>query len=78
MAALSSERARLSTTACPHPWALAPTKNHAAQVYLKMLAHTDAARVRERMHGRYFAKARIICDPVEEAAYDRKFSLSRA
>jgi len=47
-------------------------------VYCKLLAHQEAARVRAAMHGRYFAKNRIICEYVEESVYDKKNKLKRS
>merc|ERR1712032_567879 len=44
-------------------------------VYVKMLAHTEATRIKERMHGRFFDKNKIICEYVEESSYDKKNKL---
>lgn len=44
-------------------------------VYVKMLANGEAARVIEVMHGRFFARNKIIASNVEEAILDRKFKL---
>jgi len=44
-------------------------------VYLKMLAHTEAARIKELMHGRFFAKNKIIAEFVDEASYNKKHKL---
>jgi len=44
-------------------------------VYIKMLAHTEATRVIEVMHGRFFAKNKILVSFIEEAAYDKKMKL---
>jgi len=41
-------------------------------VYIKLLAHAEAGRVKAAMHGRYFAQNKIICEYVEEGAYDKK------
>eukprot|EP00316_Scyphosphaera_apsteinii_P008681 CAMPEP_0119310230 /NCGR_PEP_ID=MMETSP1333-20130426/18301_1 /TAXON_ID=418940 /ORGANISM="Scyphosphaera apsteinii, Strain RCC1455" /LENGTH=443 /DNA_ID=CAMNT_0007314381 /DNA_START=39 /DNA_END=1370 /DNA_ORIENTATION=- len=45
-------------------------------VYVKMLAHTEATRVKERMHGRFFAKNKILCELIDEGTYDKKNKLS--
>jgi len=42
-------------------------------VYIKMLANAEAARVLELMHGRYFAKNKILASYVPEDQLDRKF-----
>jgi len=44
-------------------------------VYLKMLTHAEAARVKERMHGRFFAKNKIIAEFIEEPQYNKKHKL---
>ena len=44
-------------------------------VYLKMLADSEAARVLEVMHGRYFAKNKILASYVDEPTVDKKFKL---
>jgi len=44
-------------------------------VYVKMLTHTEATRIKERMHGRFFAKNKIIAEHVDEAVYDKKNKL---
>merc|ERR1712216_455159 len=44
-------------------------------VFVKMLAHPEATRVQEVMHGRYFAKNKIIVSFVDEATYDKKMKL---
>ena len=46
-------------------------------VYIKMLANSEAARVIELMHGRYFAKQKILASTVEETTLDKKFKLGR-
>mmetsp|Transcript_10801 Transcript_10801/g.35568 ORF Transcript_10801/g.35568 Transcript_10801/m.35568 type:complete len:102 (+) Transcript_10801:1199-1504(+) len=51
---------------------VAPDRWSNGFVYIKMLAHSEAARLKQAMHGRYFAKNRIVCEYVEEAAYDKK------
>merc|ERR1712087_332596 len=45
-------------------------------VYVKMLAHTEAERVKDRMHGRFFAKNKIICELIDETTYDKKNKLA--
>ena len=40
-----------------------------------MLAHTEATRVHEVMHGRFFAKNKILVSFIDEAAYDKKMKL---
>lgn len=47
-------------------------------VYIKMLANAEAARVLELMHGRYFAKNKILASHTSEEALDKKFKLRRA
>ena len=44
-------------------------------VYVKMLANSEAARVIELMHGRYFAKQKIIASLIDEVTLDKKFKL---
>ena len=44
-------------------------------VYIKMLANAEAARVLEVMHGRYFAKNKILASLIDEATLDKKFKL---
>ena len=44
-------------------------------VYLKLLSHPEALRLKETMHGRYFAKNKIIAELVPEAAYNKKWRL---
>ena len=44
-------------------------------VYVKMLANSEAARVIELMHGRYFAKQKILASLIDEVALDKKFKL---
>lgn len=44
-------------------------------VYLKMLSNVEAGRVLEVMHGRYFAKQKILASTVEESTLDKKFKL---
>ena len=46
-------------------------------VYVKMLGVPEAARVAEVMHGRYFAKQKILASSVPEEQLDKKFKLSR-
>ena len=46
-------------------------------VYVKMLAHTEALNLKDRMHGRFFAKNRIIAEYVDEGVYDKKNKLAR-
>jgi len=41
-------------------------------VYIKMLAHSEAANLRDLMHGRYFAKNKIIAELMDEALYNKK------
>ena len=45
-------------------------------VFLKMLANAEASRVVEVMHGRYFAKNKILASYVPEAELDKKFKLA--
>ena len=46
-------------------------------VYIKMLANAEAARVLELMHGRYFAKNKILASYVPEDQLDKKFKLRK-
>ena len=46
-------------------------------IYLKLLSHPEAARLRDTMHGRYFARNKIICATTTEAQIDKKFKLKR-
>ena len=46
-------------------------------VYLKMLANSEAMRVLEVMHGRYFAKNKILAAIVSEQTVDKKFNLAQ-
>ena len=39
-------------------------------IYLKLLSHPEAARLRDTMHGRYFAKNKILAELVPEATYN--------
>jgi hypothetical protein len=45
-------------------------------IYVKMLADADAARVLDTMHGRYFAKNKILAAYVPEEQLDKKFKLA--
>ena len=44
-------------------------------VYIKMLANAEAGRVLDLMHGRYFAKNKILAAYVPEETLDKKFKL---
>ena len=44
-------------------------------IYLKLLSHPEAARLRDTMHGRYFAKNKILAELVPEATYNKKWKL---
>ena len=44
-------------------------------VYVKMLTNGEAARLIEVMHGRYFARNKIIASSIEEPTIDKKFKL---
>ena len=44
-------------------------------VYVKMLANSEAARVIEVMHGRYFAKQKILASTIDEPTLDKKFKI---
>ena len=46
-------------------------------VYIKMLANAEASRVLDTMHGRYFAKNKILAAYVPEETLDKKFKLRK-
>ena len=46
-------------------------------VYVKMLAANEAARLIEVMHGRFFAKNKILASHVPEDTIDKKFKLAK-
>lgn len=45
-------------------------------VYVKMLTNPEASRVMDLMHGRYFAKQKILASLVDELTLDKKFRLN--
>ena len=44
-------------------------------VYVKMMQVDDATRLRDRMHGRFFAQNKIIAEIFPEDKYNKKFKL---
>lgn len=47
-------------------------------IYVKFSAERDAVAAVARMHGRYFAKQRIVAEHMAEDAYDRKWPEARS
>lgn len=44
-------------------------------VYVKMMNEADATRLRDVMHGRYFAQNKILAEMIPEDKYNKKFKL---
>ena len=42
-----------------------------------MLANSEAARVIEVMHGRFFAKQKILASSIDEPTLDKKFKIAK-